>query len=466
MINQNKFIKFIFKNKLQGLKFVLLIILMSFYGSIAAKDFRVGIAKSIITPPAPAWLTGYASREMPAKGMVHDLWAKAMVIEENSDNKVVIITTDLLGLSHEISESVAKKVLAKYGIDRAHLLLNSSHTHSGPMVWPCLDVIADYSPTDQINVSNYSNQLTNVLVSLVDTAISHLAPMDVFYGHTAAGFAFNRREPTENGIINGLNIDGATDHDVPVIKVTSKDGLVKAILFGYACHNTTATGENYLINGDYAGFAQIEIEKKYPGCTAMFMLGCAGDQNPYPRGSVELAQKHGEALAVAILDLLKTKLSLITGSLRCDFKLVDLDFKPVDISTYENDIVGTNKFLQRRAKLMLEAYNKGWKVDKYSYPIQAINFGNSFVLLALGGEAVVDYSLRTKREFNKFPLFVAGYSNEVMCYIPTKKVLQEGGYEAEANMIYYGMPGPFAESVEEKIFTTIHEVMEKIGMGF
>ncbi len=76
---------------------------------------------------------------------------------------------------------------------------------------------------------------------------------------------------------------------------------------------------------------------------------------------------------------------------------------------------------------------------------------------------VVDYVLRAKKEFTKGKLVVAGYSNDVMCYIPSSRILREGGYEGETSMIYYGMPGKFADDVEDRVFSAIRTVMKRVG---
>ena len=112
---------------------------------------------------------------------------------------------------------------------------------------------------------------------------------------------------------------------------------------------------------------------------------------------------------------------------------------------------------------MLEALDKGYDINTLSYPVQAMRFNNDFTLLALGGEVVVDYSLNAKRRYPAENLFVAGYSTEVQCYIPSSRVLKEGGYEPETSMIYYGLPGPLAGNVEEKVFSAIDLVMKKTG---
>ena len=432
---------------------ILLVFLVQ--GVLCAQGIRAGVARVEITPPIPMWMTGYASRETPATGVLQPIWAKALVLEQSADHRIVIVTMDLLGLSHAIVEDVFRTVSAKYGIGRSQLLLNASHTHSGPMIWPCLDVIYDFNEDNQRQVSEYSQQLTANLVRVIDSAMSSLAPALLFSGHGQTDFAINRRNDKFPG--------GPVDHDVPVLKVAGLDGKLKAVLFGYACHNTTLVDDNYLINGDYAGFAQAEIEKNDPNATALFLMGCGGDQNPAPRGTIDLAKEHGQALAKEVLRVLSGPLHPVRAPIYTDYDKINLAFRPFDPALYQKEITGTDKFLQRRGRLMLEAYNRGWVMDKMPYPVQAVRFNHDLTILALSDEVVVDYSLFAKKTFAGENLYVAGYCNEVQCYIPSKRVLQEGGYEGGENMIYYGFPGPFAGDVEERIDAAIRQVMKNVG---
>jgi hypothetical protein len=420
-------------------------------------SLRAGVAKVSIMPDEPVLLNGYAGRDEPAKGSLHTIWAKALVLEEKPGNRVVFLTTDLLGLSHEISEEVARQADSLYGIKRSQLLMNSSHTHSAPIVWPCVDMIYDLDLKTQRDVVRYGQALTVKLVKVIGEALKKMGPAQLSCGHGEAEFAINRRD--------GEFPAGPIDHDVPVLRVTGEDGRIEAILFGYACHNTTLVSDNYLINGDYAGFAQIALEAGHPGAQAMFLMGCGGDQNPAPRGTAELAEKHGKELAAAVERVLGREMKPVEGSFRTSYATVELPFRPFDVAQYRKDIVGDNKYLQRRARLMLEAYNKGFTPKSLTYPIQAVRFGKSFSVLALSEEVVVDYSLRAKREFAGENLYVSGYSSEVMCYLPSERVLKEGGYEGGESMIYYGQPGPFASGVEERVFGAIHKVMKNVGAG-
>jgi len=298
----------------------------------------------------------------------------------------------------------------------------------------------------------------------VGKALGDLAPASLSVGHGAVGFAVNRREPTPEGVKIGVNPGGPVDHDVPVLRVAAKDGSLKAVLFGYACHNTTLGGDFYQMGGDYAGFAQAELERAHPGATALFMMLCGGDQNPNPRGTLDLARQYGQALAAEVGRVLGTALLPVRPPIRAALEVVPLDFAPHAREAFVEESANPDKFRQRRARLMLAAYDEGRPVRQTPYPLQAIRLGGDLTLLALGGEPVVDYALRVKRELAGENLIVAGYCNDVMCYIPSRRVQREGGYEAVDNMIYYGQPGPFAESVEETIFAAVRRVAERVGL--
>jgi hypothetical protein len=237
---------------------------------------------------------------------------------------------------------------------------------------------------------------------------------------------------------------------------------LRAVLFGYACHNTTLTGEFYKISGDYAGFAQRGIEQAHPGATALFVMLCGADQNPNPRSKLELAEQHGATLAAEVNHVLGGKLRRVRGPIRAAFQTVELAFAPQTRGTFEARLSETNPWRVRHAQLMLRTYDERRLIRRYPYPVQAVSFGKDLTLVALGGEVVVDYALRVKKEYGSKGIVVAGYSNDVMSYIPSLRVLREGGYEPAESMIYYGQPGPYDEEVEERVFATIHQVMKRV----
>jgi hypothetical protein len=431
--------------------------------SLTAADFKAGVARLKITPQFPIWMSGYASRTHPSEGVVMDLWARALALEDQKGNRVVIVTTDLVGLPRSISNLVAARVQKQWGLDRAQLVLNSSHTHTGPVIRQNLNTMFSFGEEDEQRVEAYSSKLTDDLVAVIGAALGDLAPADVSYGHGEVGFAMNRREPTPKGVKIGVNPQGPTDHEVPVLRITGPDGKLRAALFAYACHNTTLGGDFYKITGDYAGYAEAELEKEHPGATALFMILCGADQNPNPRGTLELAEKHGKTLAAEVDRVIAGKLQRVRGPIRCAFQVVELGFAPHERSEYEKLLADKNPIKVRWAKAMLRQFDERQPMPRIPYPTQAVRFDKDLTLVALGGEVVVDYDLRIKREFKGEPIIVAGYSNDVMCYIASLRVLKEGGYEAVDSMVYYGQPGPFNEEVEETIMSGVHSVMKRVG---
>lgn len=438
---------------------------MMLAGELAAAGFRAGTARLDITPDGPTWMSGYASRKKPSEGVLQKLWAKALAVEDGRGGKVVIVTTDLIGLPREVSDVAAARIQKDYGLERSSVLFNSSHTHTGPIVWPNLHILLDATAEDEQQLKAYALRVTDALVSVTGAALGELRPASISVGHGTAGFAINRREPAQTGVKIGLNPKGPVDHDVPVLRVTGADGKLIAILFGYACHNTTLTGEHYKISGDYAGQAQAFIEEKHPGATALFLMLCGGDQNPNPRTQVENVVAHGRELADEVDRVMGGTMKPLHPPLRTAFRTVEPKFAPQDRATFEAEAQSKDPYRVKRAKAMLAAYDRGTPVRRFTYPVQAIRFGKDLTIAALGGEVVVDYSLRLKREYgtDKEDLVVAGYSNEVMCYIANKRILGEGGYEAVDSMIYYGQPGPLSEDAEETIVDGVKSVMARVG---
>lgn len=428
-------------------------------GQMFATGMRAGAARIDITPSGPIWMSGYASRSHPSTGVRQPLFARALAIDDGRA-RTVIVTTDVVGLPGELADRVAARAQSQFGIERARLVLNSTHTHTGPVVWPNLGTMFSLSADEEAKLRDYSAQLADKLVAVIGQAIGDLAPAQLSLGFGEIGFAMNRREPTATGIKIGANPKGPTDHEVPVIRVTTPDGRVRAILFAYACHNTTLGGDFYELTGDYAGFAEAQLESDFPGAVALFMILCAGDQNPEPRGTIELAERHGRDLAAEVHDVLAGRMTPLDGPVRAAYLITTLPFAPRSRADYEADLANPKASgpLKRRAQLMLDH-----PVHETAYPVQAIRFSKELTLLALGGEAVVDYDLRARREYPGERLIVAAYCNSVMCYIPSERVLREGGYEAVDNLVYYGQPGPFAPGVEQRVFNAIQKVMKSVG---
>ncbi|QDT42508.1 Neutral/alkaline non-lysosomal ceramidase [Gimesia alba] len=468
--------------KIQNRPYLLIIVLLTWISAgndsrvLSAEvtrqsEWRAAAGSVVITPEKSMWMSGYAARTKPSEGKVHDLFAKVLIIEDAKGQKIVLITTDLIGITPALRDPIAARLESEYQIPSAALLMNASHTHCGPELREKKASRRGLGGDRGAEAREYTQSLVKKIVKHVGETLPRLEPVTLKYSYGRAGFAMNRRLPTPKGVINSPHPEGPVDQRVPVLSVARPDGSVMAALFGYACHNTTLSF--YQFCGDYAGFAQEYLEADHPGMVALFMMGCGGDQNPYPRRTLDLAKQHGRALANAVETALSVKQSrLIHGPLGIAMDDVELEFAtpPSREELLKSQETGNKYEKSHATRLLAQLKERGGIQTTYAFPLQVIQFGNDLTLVAICGETVVDYSLRLQSELKSGfgvaesvePIvWVAGYSNHVFGYLPSLRVLKEGGYEGARAMIYSSYPGPFTDSVENRVTSKIHHLTEQ-----
>jgi hypothetical protein len=432
-------------------------------GSSRAADWKAGTARVVITPQQSMWMSGYGSRDHPSEGTSHDLWAKALVLDDGSGRKAALVTLDVCGIDRGTSLAIRDALKSRIGLDRDRVVLSCSHTHSGPVVGT--NLMAMYYRLDdeqKRRVDAYTKFLIDAVMTVVVQAAQHPEPAVLSWESGRADFAVNRRENKEADVPtlrSKIALKGPVDHDVPVLKVAGPDGRPRAIVFGYACHSTVLSF--YKFSGDYAGHTQIALEAKYPGAQAMFVAGCGADQNPVPRRKVELAESYGTQLAASVERVLERPMRPLSGPIRSAYEEVDLKLDTLPSrSQIEEDAKSSDLFVATRARMLLKILDSQGHLDPaYPYPAQAWQIGE-LTWIFLGGEVVVDFSLRLKRNLGSSHTWVSAYCNDVMAYIPSLRVLREGGYEGGGAMIYYGLPTKWSEEVEEQIVDAVGRVVK------
>lgn len=449
--------------------FVIATLLLSF--SVLAQgqsEWKAGAAKVDITPTEPIWLAGYAARNKPSEEVLQHIYLKALALRNGTGKTSVIVTSDLVGLSLSMVETIRQRSQQKYGLTRGRLILNYSHNHSAPVTDDVLHLYYELNLQQKSVVDRYTKKLLDDYVEVIGSSIRNLAPATLAFEQGLAGFAVNRRRARP-----GLrHLPGPVDQDVPVLSVRGKHGRLRAILFGYACHNTTLG--QYQVSGDYAGYAQEALEKVYPDAIALFLMGCGGDQNPLPRYqgnnpemthySVELARSYGQILAAAVDLVLQGEMQPVSGPLKTAFDTVDV---PLQKAPTREELQSTlqqadHAFERRGIEYLLAVLDREGKLPtSYPYPVQVWQFGRSLKLIGLTGEPVVDYSLRFKRQYGWEKTWVAGYNNELLAYVPSLRVLKEGSYEGTEGMTEYGLPAPFGEAIEELIAEKVAELVRR-----
>jgi hypothetical protein len=467
-------------SRLLGAALVLLVsVVLPASGSDAG--WKAGTATADITPDQPQWMAGYGGRTRPAEGTLHPLYIKVLALEDARGHRAIVLSSDLLGIPQSVYDNTCAALKRRFGLERAQIMLNASHSHCTPVLRGALYDAYPLPENQRPVIDRYSTDLENRIVATVGQAFDRMTPVRVAAGQGITRFAVNRRNNPEGNVpklIAEKALKGPVDHAVPVLAVSEPNGALRAVVFGYACHNTTLSFYQWC--GDYAGFAQIALERNHPGAVAMFFMGCGADQNPLPRREVFLAQRYGEMLAAAVEEALLQTPSVLSPTLHTAHELVSLKLgdAPTLAELEKLTVVpaGKQPSTQTRwaARLLAEAKAGQPFARTYPYPVQVWQLGGRQLWIALGGEVVVDYALRFKREFGP-DTWVAGYVNDVMAYIPSARVLKEdkpprapgrSGYEGNTSMYVYGQPVyRWADDVEDLIASSVQRLAKEVKSG-
>lgn len=430
----------------------------------ATPSWRVGFATVDITPEEPVPMSGYAAREQPSQGVLHRIHAKAMAVEDSASpaNRAVLVNAEVCTLHREFADAVVNQITDKTGLQRRQVLINVSHTHSGPF-YGKQDWLGYEMPEGQLRrAAAYRKQLRRKLVSIVREALAEMKPARLAWGTGVAHFAMNRREFTEQGVRLGVNPRGYADRSVPVLRVSAPDGSLRGIVFGYACHGTTL-GINREISGDYPGIAQHYIEKERPGVQAMFVAGCGGSANPYPRTGRELAQRHGRRLGREVLKLVERNLHRVRGPLHVVHGHASLPLLTPSAERLEA-VIERREYHPYNARRMLDVLEDGNSLlSHYRAPIAVWQFGEDLTLVGLSGEVVGEYVPLMEQAVGHRSLWIAAYCNDVFGYLPTARVLEEGGYETRG---LFTQPGYFSGEAQAVLLKRVQELAREAGRSF
>jgi neutral ceramidase len=428
----------------------------------AELSWSAGVASVKITPEQKVPLVGYASRTNAWTEVEHDVYAKALALKDEKGNRAVLVTLDLCTFSPTVGEPICEEISRKTGLKRSQILLNLSHTHSGPATGLSFPGNSGISPALTNNIVEYTKVFQKKVAQCAEEALSKMEPVRLSYGSGVASFAMNRREMTTNGVILGVNPRGYVDRTVPVLRIDSESGEVKAVLFGYACHGTTLDSDSLLVSPDYPGYARDVIQKKYPKAEALFIASLGGSANPYPRTGLQFAKDHGAVLGAEVCRVLDGKLRAIRGPLTTEMDSAELPLQSLSRTELEEASTAKGKsWMRGAAKEMLSAMDRGETMPKkVRAPVAVWQFGADLTLVALAHEVVGEYAPLIEREIGPMNLWLAAYCNQVSGYIPAKVTLRDGGYECRG--LYEGA-GLFAPETEDVLVGRVGDLSRRAG---
>ena len=423
----------------------------------------VGVARIDITPDHPVWLSGYSSRNAPAEDVAQRIWAKALALGgDELGETAVLVTAESCGAPASFVDALYQR-LAAHGLKRSNLVVSWSHSHTAPWLHGFAPFLAQ-QPVPQEHQdqrTRYEETLLDKMTQVARQALDSRRPAQLFLAQGSVGFAANRRVLKDGRWAGfGVQADGPVDHRLPVLVAKSPTGDLLAVMANYACHCTTLGGEFNQVCGDWSGYAQKYIEAEHPDTVALITIGCGADMNPEPRGKLEHCKQHGRAVADELNRLLAGELRPVAPALACRSTDVDLPLDELPSIDAWREAAARNDSYGRRAKHFLRLMEQGRPLpSSISYPISVWSFGDDLAMVFLAGEVVVDFSLHISREFDPDRTWITAYANDMPCYIPSKRILREGGYEADQSMIYYGQPTRLAPQTEDIVLQTIGALM-------
>ncbi|MFO0942591.1 MAG: neutral/alkaline non-lysosomal ceramidase N-terminal domain-containing protein [Pirellulales bacterium] len=412
---------------------------------IQDSSFQFGMAQADITPNYPILLNGFLSRQQEAPGTRQKIWAKAISLRASNGKPIVLLTVDTLGIPAEIRSKVAAAI-EPLGVDNSALAITATHTHSAPIIVGCAPNILgrDFTAEEQQHIQRYTEEFTAKLIDVAKQSLQSTQPVSLSWAVGKVEFAKNRRSST-----------GPIDHELPLLAVRDTSGKLLATYVSYACHCVTLAEP--MISGDWAGYAQENIEAKFPGSLSLVSIGCAGDQNPNSKTAsdrIDLANEQGQQIASEVGKLLERAMKPVKPSAKTQWKQIDLEFAELPSKADFEKIAEQKSPAGYHARKQLARIESGTALPKaIPYPIQHWLLGDDLSLVFLGGEVTVEFGLRLKSEANGVS-WVNAYANSCPCYIPSEAVLKQGGYEGGGAMIYYDQPGPLKAGLEAKIISS------------
>jgi len=397
----------------------------------------LGVARRNITPLLPVPLAGFGHRTGQMAGEAHPLYLKAMVMQSSRTTGeralALMVAADIIWWGSERMERLYSMISRRWGIASSAVILNASHTHSGPQTSDRFGhAIGRMDP-------QYVEFLELKLAEAIEEAFGTLEPVTMERGIGHCGIGINRRRQEDGEIRMAPNEEGVVDPDLNVIRFVAGNNRQKAIMVHFACHPTT-TDQN-LISSEFPGVAMALVEEQLgTDAMAFYMQGCCGDVRPrlirdgqfYRGGDAEVV-RFGAELADQVMNVMRKPMRRMN---------------PV--------MIGSRSVT---AELPLEAEpDTVSRREPVPFHIRLVAIADELSLLAMDGEVVTEYGSYVK-EHSAGKVLPLGYSNGMLGYIPTAKQLGEGGYEADESHVFFQLPARFAPSLEDTILQKIRELL-------
>jgi hypothetical protein len=318
----------------------------------------------------------------------------------------------------------------------------------------------------------YLKDLENTLIALAEQALASLTPASVGYTSLSARVGHNRRIPQGKGVVQfAPNPDNHYDVHTPVFVVDRPAGTPRRIVaLSHACH-PTASGSVKKWSPDWPGATRDVIEKKLgAGTAAMFAMGFGADakttywdeqQKKFVfAADPKRSKKAGAGLGETVVKHLRSaSITPLESEASAGLAAGPITFgKGPDVKRVVEMANGPRESCDTwwaRQRLAFPDARKG-----ISYEAQAWRFGSQLTLVGLEGEVCSPLGPLTRGLATTKEAAVFAYVNTDEGYIPSKKIVEEGGYEGESSHRAYFLPAPFSSKAEAEFSAVVKKAIK------
>ncbi|WP_395810597.1 neutral/alkaline non-lysosomal ceramidase N-terminal domain-containing protein [Daejeonella sp.] len=445
-------------------------ILLSASSSFQTGEFKLGAAKTGMTPPKGS-IIGDSYGIRVSEGVHDELYIKTLVFEQ-AGKRVAFITLDVISLPHLLVMKSRALIHKQTGIAVNNIILNATHLHAGPQMNPLFwDVVGGSA---KLKSQEFAHKLPELILESVKSAISKIQPVHVSIGNVQeTSISFNRRFLMKDGTFktnpgklnpNIVRPAGPIDPSLSMVYFESLDKKPVAILVNFALHVAVVGGNNF--SSDFPGVMSNLIGKvKGEEVVTVFTNGTSGNinhidvSNSNQLSGFDESERIGTILADRVLNALNSLRPIPITSLKATIQAVNLPvFKVVEKleMIWAKDVI--SKFGKPKGSGFADVVS-AWRIlDLVKYQggldtrhnstttvpltddgsaleseVSVIAFGDQIALVGFPGDAFVELGLGIKLN-SPFPFTIVSEQsgNGTISYMPNKKAFPEGQYEVNS----------------------------------
>ena len=403
-------------------------------------------ARELITPSINVSMSGYGSRLDPFETIHDDLYVKCLYIE-NNNTKLLIIAFDLLHYIYKLNDEIFNYISDKYNISKENVIISYSHTHAGPKV---------SSTTESETFSPLYDYYLDRTKSCIDRAFLSIQEGTLYYGITSGRWNVNRRRLTDEGYRIAPNYENITDDELSIFIIKDKTQTIRTVLYNYSCHPVTLSGTLHL-SGEFPGRINQLIEAEFYGSNCLFLQGAAGNMRPkiaaygdiFKACDFDQVDEMAKSIKNEIVNTInRNKIKKIEPTFKGVSFLIKPKIQPLDIEFFKNRVDNLVGYIKATTQNLIDNFDN--QTDEAIIHSGIIKLNNDLYIVYMGGEICYEVKLIIKEVFKDKQIIFLGY-HEALTYIPSDKIIKEGGYEGLEAPTYSGFRGPFKIGIDKTI---------------